>query len=49
MAINRAGKIVIAESLIRDGFLDGYSQGFRDGKTMGFEMRRRINRGMEYI
>jgi hypothetical protein len=49
MPIKRARKIVIAESLIRDSFLDGYSQGFRDGKTMGFEMRRRINKGMEYI
>lgn len=41
-------KIVIAESLIRDSFLDGYSQGFRDGKTMGFEMRRKMNKGWEY-
>jgi hypothetical protein len=49
VAINRAGEIVIAESLIRDGFLDGYSQGFRDGKTMGFEMRKRINKRYEII
>ena len=49
VAIKRAGKIVIAESLIRDSFLDGYSQGFKDGKTMGFEMRKRINKRYEII
>lgn len=42
-------KIVIAESIIRDSFLDGYSQGFRDGKTMGFEIRRKINKRYEII
>ncbi len=42
-------KIVVAESIIQDSFLDGYSQGFRDGKTVGFEIRKKLNRGYEYI
>ena len=49
MAIKQAKKIIITESLIRDSFLDGYSQGFKDGKTIGFEMRKRINKRYEII